>query len=178
MEQVWKCWIRCLQRAIYNKTSKKEKREHWLDHADDKYDQRIINDIKAALRVLTLFIPLPIFWALFDQQASRWTFQATRMDGKIGSFILKADQMQVVNPLFIVIFIPIFETCIYPVMAKIKMIDTPLKKLTVGGFMAAVAFVVSGIVELQLQVNTQSTALTFFQVQKNPSILKQFNDRY
>ncbi|XP_043278431.1 peptide transporter family 1 isoform X2 [Venturia canescens] len=142
---------KCMSRAIYNKNSKKEKREHWLDHADDKYDRQIIEDIKAALRVLTLFIPLPIFWALFDQQASRWTFQATRMDGLIGNFILKADQMQVVNPLFIVIFIPIFETCIYPIMAKIRMIDTPLKKLTVGGFMAALAFVISGIVELQLQ---------------------------
>lgn len=46
----------------------KEKRKHWLDHADDKYDKNLIEDVKSLLRVLVLFIPLPVFWALFDQQ--------------------------------------------------------------------------------------------------------------
>lgn len=75
------------------------------------------------------------------------------MDGQIGSFLIKADQMQVVNPLLILSFIPIFETCLYPLFAKIKIIDTPLKKLTTGGFLAAIAFVASALVELQLEVN-------------------------
>lgn len=112
----------------------------------------MISDIKSALQVLKLFIPLPFFWALFDQQGSRWTFQATRMDGQIGSFLLKADQMQVVNPLFIVLFIPIFEAWIYPMLNKSKFVNTPLKKLTTGGFLAGIAFIVSAIVELQLEV--------------------------
>ncbi|XP_015121524.1 peptide transporter family 1 isoform X2 [Diachasma alloeum] len=147
--------VKCMSRAIYRKIkSKKElKRDHWLDYADDKYDTTLISDIKAALQVLTLFIPLPFFWALFDQQGSRWTFQATRMDGQIGNFLLKPDQMQVVNPLFIVIFIPIFETCLYPLMAKIRCTDTPLKKLTTGGILAAVAFILSALVELNLEAS-------------------------
>ena len=49
---------------------KHENREHWLDYADDKYDKTLISDTKAALRVLFLYIPLPFFWALFDQQVS------------------------------------------------------------------------------------------------------------
>ncbi|XP_044578742.1 peptide transporter family 1 isoform X2 [Cotesia glomerata] len=142
---------KCISHAIYKKTTRKISRDHWLDHADDKYDSKLISDIKSTFRVLTLFIPLPFFWALFDQQGSRWTFQATRMDGQIGSFVLKADQMQVVNPLFIVLFIPIFETCIYPMLAKINIINTPLKKMATGGFLAGLAFIVSGLVELQLE---------------------------
>ncbi|XP_063979049.1 peptide transporter family 1-like isoform X2 [Diachasmimorpha longicaudata] len=145
--------VKCMSRAIYKKakTKKVVEREHWLDYADDKYDSTLISDIKSALQIMTLFIPLPFFWALFDQQGSRWTFQATRMDGQIGNFLLKPDQMQVVNPLFIVIFIPIFETCVYPLMAKMRSIDTPLKKLTTGGILAAVAFILSAIVELKLE---------------------------
>ncbi|XP_034945797.1 peptide transporter family 1 isoform X2 [Chelonus insularis] len=143
---------KCISYAVYKKVkSSKVNRQHWLDHADDKYDIELISNIKSTLKILTLFIPLPFFWALFDQQASRWTFQATRMDGQMGSYIFKADQVQVINPLFIVIFIPIFETCIYPVMAKIKFINTPLKKMTTGGFLAAVSFIISGLVELQLE---------------------------
>lgn len=50
------------------KSSKDVKRDHWLDKADDKFDKQFIEDVKATLRVLVLYIPLPIFWALFDQQ--------------------------------------------------------------------------------------------------------------
>ncbi|KPJ03190.1 Peptide transporter family 1 [Papilio xuthus] len=58
----------CVGYALVKCNKSKEKREHWLDHADDKYDSSLIEDVKGLLRVLVLFIPLPIFWALFDQQ--------------------------------------------------------------------------------------------------------------
>ncbi|CAG7726125.1 unnamed protein product, partial [Allacma fusca] len=35
-----------------------------------------------------LFIPVPLYWSLYDQQGSRWTFQASRMDGDLGGFVL------------------------------------------------------------------------------------------
>lgn len=133
-------------------SSKSGKRDHWLDHADDEYDRRLIEDIKSVLKVLKLFIPLPIFWALFDQQGSRWTFQATRMDGEMFGYLIKPDQFQVINPLLIVIFIPIFQFAIYPIIEKVLFINTPLRKLTTGGILAGVAFVISGFVELKLEV--------------------------
>lgn len=58
------------QHGVLRSFQNKEKREHWLDHADDKYDTNLIDDVKALLGVLVLFIPLPVFWALFDQQVS------------------------------------------------------------------------------------------------------------
>ncbi|XP_066587274.1 peptide transporter family 1 [Prorops nasuta] len=144
---------KCISCAIYEKavSSKGDVREHWLDHADKKYDSSLISDIKAALQVLKLFIPLPIFWALFDQQGSRWTIQATKMDGEIGGYLIEPDQMQVANPLLILLFIPFFETCVYPLLSKLCFVNTPLRKLGVGGSIAALSFVVSGLVELQLE---------------------------
>ncbi|XP_043674367.1 peptide transporter family 1-like isoform X1 [Vespula pensylvanica] len=142
---------KCIYYAIKKKIQSKEKVDHWLDHSSDKYGQKLVEDIKDSLQVLKMFLPLPIFWALFDQQGSRWTIQATRMDGKVGNFLIQSDQMQVFNPLLVVIFIPIFETCIYPIFSKIHLLNTPLKKLTVGGVLAALSFVISAIVELQLE---------------------------
>ncbi|XP_076244051.1 peptide transporter family 1 [Calliopsis andreniformis] len=143
---------KCISHAIYNKsTSKKgQKKEHWLDHAEDQYDKSFINDIKSALQVMKLFIPIPIFWALYDQQGSRWTIQASRMNGEIGSFLLQPDQMQVFNPFLVLAFIPLFETCIYPLLAKIG-INTPLRKLSVGGLLAALSFVISAFVQIELE---------------------------
>ena len=64
------------QNALKNKIRSKEKKASWLDYADDaKYSESLRNDIRAVGRVLLLFVPLPVFWALYDQQGSRWTFQ-------------------------------------------------------------------------------------------------------
>ena len=145
--------VRNFQYAIYKKVKLKGvKKMHWLDYANDEYDTSLINDIKAALQVMILFIPLPIFWALFDQQGSRWTFQATRMNGEIGNFLLEPDQMQVFNPLLVLVFIPLFETCVYPLMGKIGL-RTPLRILSIGGFLASLSFVAAALVELELEVH-------------------------
>lgn len=104
------------------------------------------------MRILVLYLPLPVFWALFDQQGSRWTFQATRMNGDMGSWDIKPDQLQVLNPLLILVFIPLYDVAIYPLLAKIG-IRRPLQKLTIGGILAGIAFVISGLVELELEVS-------------------------
>ncbi|XP_030568858.1 peptide transporter family 1 [Drosophila novamexicana] len=132
------------------KEKKTNPREHWLDYADKKYDRQMIEDVKVLMRVLFLYLPLPIFWALFDQQGSRWTFQATRMDGDMGSWDLKPDQLQVLNPLLILVFIPLYDVAFYPVLSLIG-IRRPLQKLTMGGILAGIAFIISGIVELNLE---------------------------
>lgn len=110
----------------------------------------MINDVKSVLKILLLFVPLPLFWALFDQQGSRWTFQATRMNGDIGFTEIKPDQMQLLNPLLILVFIPLFDCAVYPIL-KTFGIRRPLQKLAAGGILAGIAFMISGFVELQLQ---------------------------
>jgi len=44
------------------------KKKNWLEYADDKYNTREIFDLRSALDVMYLFIPVPMFYALFDQQ--------------------------------------------------------------------------------------------------------------
>lgn len=60
------------------------------------------------------------------------------------------DQLQIVNPLFILALVPIFEAAVYPLFAKCGLL-TPLQRIGVGGLLAALAFVISGIVELNLE---------------------------
>ncbi|KAJ8891000.1 hypothetical protein PR048_010509 [Dryococelus australis] len=144
---------KCIGHAVAAKIkSKGEKRDHWLNYADDKYPEKLIEDIKATLRILLLFVPLPFFWALFDQQGSRWTIQATQMNGALGSWAIKPDQMQVLNPLLVLALIPLYETVIYPTFAKCNLLNRPLQRMVVGGLLAAIAFGISAVVELQLEV--------------------------
>ena len=58
------------QTALYRKFkfNNNEPKEHWLDYAKPKYENQLVEDTKILVRVLVLFIPIPIFWTLFDQQ--------------------------------------------------------------------------------------------------------------
>ncbi|CAN9498342.1 unnamed protein product [Ophioblennius macclurei] len=148
-----KC-CRCVGYAIKNRfrhrSSQYPKREHWMDWAEEKYDKLLIAQVKMALKVLFLYIPLPMFWALFDQQGSRWTLQATTMNGDFGLLTIMPDQMQTINPILILVLVPIMDSAIYPLIAKCKFNFTPLKRMTVGMFLAALAFVAAGLVQLQI----------------------------
>ncbi|XP_053661069.1 peptide transporter family 1-like [Anopheles marshallii] len=143
---------KCIWTAIRTRSREKSinPREHWLDYSEKRWGRQLVDETRILLNVLRLYIPLPVFWALFDQQGSRWTFQATRMDGDLGFWTIKPDQMQVINPLLILVFIPLYEVAFYPLLSMIG-IRRPLQKLTLGGIFAGLAFVISTIVEIQLE---------------------------
>uniref|UniRef100_A0A3Q3STI1 Solute carrier family 15 member 1 n=1 Tax=Mastacembelus armatus TaxID=205130 RepID=A0A3Q3STI1_9TELE len=124
--------------------------DHWMDWAEEKYDKLLIAQVKMVLKVLFLYIPLPMFWALFDQQGSRWTLQATTMDGDFGLLVIQPDQMQTVNPILILILVPIVDSVLYPLISKCKLNFTPLRRMTVGMFLAALAFVAAALVQIQI----------------------------
>lgn len=144
----------CIGFAIktrWRRTKSDPKRKHWLDWAEDKYSKRLIQEIKMVLRVLVLYIPLPMFWALFDQQGSRWTLQATRMNMAFGSvFNIKPDQMQMLNALLILVFVPIFDLIIYPLVSCCRVNITPLRKMATGMVFAALAFGAATLVEVNV----------------------------
>ncbi|KAM9203380.1 solute carrier family 15 member 1 [Mergus octosetaceus] len=150
MVQVCKCIGFAIKNRFRHRSKEYPKREHWLDWASEKYSKRLITQTKMVLKVLFLYIPLPMFWALFDQQGSRWTLQATTMDGNFGAIQIQPDQMQTVNPILIVIMVPVVDTVIYPLIKKCKINFTPLRKITVGMFLAGLAFIAAALVQLQI----------------------------
>lgn len=145
---------RCIGFAIKNRfkhrSKRYPKREHWMDWAEEKYEKLLIAQIKMALKVLFLYLPLPMFWTLFDQKGSRWTLQATTLNGDFGAFIVQPDQMQTFNPILILTLVPIMDNIIYPLIKKCGFNFSPLKRMTVGMFLAAMAFVCAALVQLEV----------------------------
>ncbi|XP_071320717.1 solute carrier family 15 member 1b [Trachinotus anak] len=150
MVKVCRCIGFAIQNSLRNRSSQYTGRTHWMDWADEKYDKLLIAQVKMVLKVLFLYIPLPMFWALFDQQGSRWTLQATTMNGDFGILIIQPDQMQTVNPILILVLVPIMDSVIYPLISKCNLNFSPLKRMTVGMFLAALAFVAAALVQLQI----------------------------
>ncbi|EFO24287.2 POT family protein [Loa loa] len=127
-----------------------QKVEHWLDYAAPKYSSNFLDAVKCLVDVSVLFGPVVLFWALFDQQGSTWVLQACRMNGRVGPFMILPDQMNILNPLFVLITVPMFEAWVYPLVQRVCKV-TPLRKMATGGCLAALAFVMAGL--LQLEVN-------------------------
>uniref|UniRef100_A0A8C0VB88 Solute carrier family 15 member 1-like n=1 Tax=Cyanistes caeruleus TaxID=156563 RepID=A0A8C0VB88_CYACU len=146
MLEVSKCVGFAIKNRFRHRSKEFPKREHWLDWASEKYDKRLIAQTKMVLRVLFLYIPLPMFWAVFDQQVSR---NCLSPDIK-GGFQIQPDQMQIVNPILIVIMVPVVDSLVYPLIKKCKLNFTALKKMTVGMFLASMAFVASALVQVQI----------------------------
>ena len=88
---------------------------------------------------------------------SRWTLQAARMNGNFfGLLTLEPDNIQVANAGLILILIPIFNSVVYPLAARCNFLTTSLQRVGLGFFFAALAFGVSGLVDLELEVELYS----------------------
>lgn len=124
------------------------------DTADNETtnEQRILDqqlsDAAQAIHVLPILAMFPIFWCLYDQQSSVWTLQATKM--KL-HWHLTPENMNAVNPLEIMVFIPLFDQVIYPRLESWGVDISPLRRMSWGMVLAAAAFSVSGLVESTIE---------------------------
>ncbi|KAH7710935.1 low-affinity peptide transporter [Aphelenchoides avenae] len=97
-----------------------------------------------------MLLPVPFFWTLYDQQPTVWMVQALQMDSRLwGGVTMLPDQMQTLNTVFILVYIPIFQVIIYPLASRVVTL-TPLRKIVTGGLLASLAFVISGFVQRQI----------------------------
>ncbi|WP_457675686.1 POT family MFS transporter [Thiolapillus sp.] len=97
-------------------------------------------------RLALIYVFIAVFWALYDQTGSSWVLQARQMDRNILGFELLPSQIQAVNPLLIIVLIPLFSYVIYPALGKVIRL-TPMRKVAMGFALAAAAFAISSLAQ-------------------------------
>ena len=135
--------------ALLNWRSKKKK-QSLLDVAKEKFDHQKVEDVKTVYNVLAVFAFIPIFWALWDQNLSEWVLQATKMDRHILGINLLPEQIQTVNPFFLLVFIPIFNYWLYPFLDRKGLKTTPLRRIGAGLVLTAVSFVIIALIQTSI----------------------------
>ncbi|PIO77030.1 hypothetical protein TELCIR_00862 [Teladorsagia circumcincta] len=153
--------IRCLwlagTRTFFGRSSKPV--AHWLDRAAPEFSPEMIQAVRSFVNVAAIFGPLVFFWALFDQQGSTWVLQARRLNGRIGWLTVLPEQINILNPLIVLIMVPVFEGIIYPCARKLFNV-TPLRKMAVGGLLTATAFIMAGLLQLEVNKTMESPPAT------------------
>lgn len=118
----------------------------WVAAGQD-HPESALDGTKAVLGVFSLFAWVSVFWALFDQSGSTWTLQAQKMDLNFLGMEINEAQIQAINPILVLILIPLFSNYFYPAIERMGVAFTPLKKMGVGMFVAALSFVAVGVVQ-------------------------------
>ncbi len=118
-----------------------------FEAAAKEYGAATVEGIKSVWRVLSVFAFVPFFWALWDQSQSEWVVQATKCDLNFLGINWQAEQISFVNAGFILAFIPLFSYGIYPMLEKMGIKVTPLRKIGAGFVLTALSFVVIAIIQ-------------------------------
>ena len=112
----------------------------------------VIQDLKspiawrAILKLSGIYLFVAFFWSLFDQTSSAWVLQAQHMDRHWMGIEWLPSQIQAINPILILLFIPLFLYVIYPLLGRC-MEMTALRKMSIGFFVTVGAFLISAYIE-------------------------------
>lgn len=133
--------------ALLKLFSRKPGQKVW-EAVGEKYSAKSIDGIKAVYRVLAVFAFTPIFWALWDQNLSEWVLQATRLDlTLVGDFKILPEQINFINPLFLVLLIPVFTSFIFPFLEKKGIKASPLRKIGAGLVVIGFSFLIIALLQ-------------------------------
>ncbi len=138
--------------ALNNQKSRKAG-QSFLDAALVEHEQEHIDATKAVLDIAKLFAAISVFWALFDQHGSSWVIQAMNMDLNFMGMQFEASQIAAWNPIMVMGLIPLFSMGVYPLLDKMGLKTTPIRRITWGMFVAAASFVIVALIQMSMDAN-------------------------
>jgi POT family proton-dependent oligopeptide transporter len=107
------------------------------------YDDAWVDEVRRGLMACKVFLYLPVFHLAYNQMTGNLTTQASTM-------VLNGvpnDVIQNLNPISIVIMVPIIDHLLYPGLRKMGIAFTPIKRMTVGFLISALAMVASAVMQ-------------------------------
>jgi POT family proton-dependent oligopeptide transporter len=116
----------------------------FLDGALKEHSSEQVEAVRAVFDIAKLFAAISVFWALFDQHGSSWVIQAMNMDLIFMGVEFEASQIAAWNPIMVMGLIPLFSMGIYPLLDKLGLKTTPIRRMTWGMFVGAVSFAMIG----------------------------------
>ncbi|MBV9657206.1 MAG: POT family MFS transporter [Verrucomicrobia bacterium] len=108
-------------------------------------------------RIAIVYVFIAVFWALWDQSSGgAWTLQCRNMDLNFFGIQLLPEQVQTANPILILLFIPLVNYVIYPLMARFFE-PTPLRKIGIGLALTAFSYLVIAHIQTLIDAGGRPT---------------------
>lgn len=107
------------------------------------YDDAWVDEVRRGLLACKVFLFLPIFFLAYNQMTGNLTTQANTMQ----LHGVPNDILQNLNPISIVIMIPIIDHGLYPFLRKMGIAFTPIKRMTWGFGMSCASMVAAAVMQ-------------------------------
>ncbi|KAJ1961459.1 peptide transporter ptr2 [Dipsacomyces acuminosporus] len=128
------------------------KHVNWLEYAKPSFnianvnadwDDKFVDELRIALRACKIFLCYPLFWFCYNQMANNLTSQS----GQMNTGNVPNDIMQNIDPLCIIILIPLFDRVIYPGFRRIGLELGPVTRITLGFLLAAISMAYAAVTQ-------------------------------
>jgi POT family proton-dependent oligopeptide transporter len=87
---------------------------------------------------------------MWDMCLAEWVIQATKLDLTVFGHVYLPEQIQTVNPIFILGGIPVFTYFIYPFFDSRGLKTTPLRRMGFGLFMTLTSFLIIAMLQTKI----------------------------
>jgi POT family proton-dependent oligopeptide transporter len=118
-----------------------------LERARRVHASEAVDGVAAVLRVLIVFALVTPFWSLFDQKASTWVLQANDMTRPEW---FQPAQMQALNPILVLLLIPLNNVALYPLLRRRGYEPTALRRMGFGIAFSGLAWIAAGAIQLAI----------------------------
>lgn len=120
--------------------------------ARGRFNDQEISAARSVAPILAVFAFIVPFWSLWDQSLSTWVMQGAQMTPfKFLGFHVGAEQMQSINPVIVMILLPLLTLGIYPLLEKLGLRVTPLRRMSVGMVLLTFCFVWVGLFQKRIE---------------------------
>ncbi|KAI9372714.1 MFS peptide transporter, putative [Aspergillus egyptiacus] len=120
------------------KPSKLRRRPHWMT-----FDDQWVDEVRRACKACSVFIWYPLYWLAYAQMTGNLTSQAATMELNG----VPNDIINNLNPLTLIIFIPLMDQFIYPSLRRIGINLNPIKKIYIGYMLASASMVAATVTQ-------------------------------
>ncbi len=126
--------------------------KHWFfGVASAKFGAKAAEGPLAVFRIISVFFLVSFFWMLFDQHATTWVEQAKQLDRDLGFWYVKESQVSAMNPMMVMILIPLLGWGVFPLVERMGITITPLRKMSAGMILAGTAFIAVAIIQARIE---------------------------
>ena len=115
-----------------------EQRPSWMT-----YDDAWVDEVRRGLLACRVFLFLPIFFLAYNQMTANLTTQAATME----LHGTPNDVIQNLDPIAIIIMVPLIDHLLYPGLRKMGILFTPIKRMAVGFVFSALSMVASAVMQ-------------------------------
>ncbi|KNE68450.1 hypothetical protein AMAG_13102 [Allomyces macrogynus ATCC 38327] len=143
----------------YFSASAEEKAKHsFWSFGAARYGKQFAEDTGEFMRMLLMVFPFSFVWMVYEQQSTEWSDQYDQMDTYWGSVRLSPEVwIAIVNPVLVVILVYVLSTWVYPFIERRGVAVTPLRRMSIGGILVALGFLISAFLQYEVHSNYQGT---------------------